>query len=166
MKIITDHIELVVWSILGVIVFMLIIMLILSVRISRLQRKITKMLGTSGDVLIEDAIINVQQMLSEQKTEQIQLRQMLDQLTQQMKRMKARSAVVRYNAFQETGSDLSFSIAVVDEGGNGHVLTGIRNRHETQVYAKPLVHGQSKYSLSPEEKEAINQALQDEQTKP
>ncbi len=148
-------------SILGVIVFMLIIMLILSVKFSRLQRQITKMLGTSGDVLIEDAIINVQQCFQNKKQNN-QLRQMLDQLAQQMKSMKAKVTIIRYNAFQETGSDLSFSIAVVDEGGNGHVLTGIRNRHETQVYAKPLVNGQSKYSLSPEEKEAINQALQDE----
>src|SRR5690606_1029203 len=126
----------------------LIIVLTLLVKFSKLKRRMKAMLGTSGDVHIEDAVMNIQQSLQEQRNEQQQLRFMLDQLAEKMKSMKAKSAIIRYNAFQETGSDLSFSIAVVDEGGDGHVLTGIRNRHDTQVYAKPLVKGQSKYSLS------------------
>lgn len=160
MNILTEYYEIIMLSVLSALVLLLIIVLTLLVKFSKLKRRMKAMLGTSGDVHIEDAVMNIQQSLQEQRNEQQQLRFMLDQLAEKMKSMKAKSAIIRYNAFQETGSDLSFSIAVVDEGGDGHVLTGIRNRHDTQVYAKPLVKGQSKYSLSPEEKEAINQALQ------
>ncbi len=59
--------------------------------------------------------------------------------------------LMRYNAFAEPGNDLSFSMALLDENGNGTVLSSIYGREESRVYAKPLVKGESTYSLTPEE---------------
>jgi hypothetical protein len=71
--------------------------------------------------------------------------------------MKSRLGVQRYNAFsQEGGSDLSFSIVILDEEQDGVVLTGIHGREQTFIYAKPVEKGQSSYSLSPEEKVLID----------
>lgn len=139
---------------------MFILILILFVRVSALKRRLRALLGNSEAKDIEEAIIQSHQQLAQMKEDQGWLRKELNMLAEQAKKMKARTAIVRYNAFHETGSDLSFSIAIVDEAGNGLVLTGIHNRAETQMYAKPLENGKSKYSLSPEEIEAINQALQ------
>lgn len=69
-----------------------------------------------------------------------------------------RVAVVRFNPFQDTGSDQSFSVAVLDDFGDGLVLTSIFNREGCRTYAKPILGGQSKYPLSSEEREAIKQA--------
>ena len=50
---------------------------------------------------------------------------------------------------------MSFSLAILSEEEEGIVLTGLHNRESSYVYAKPLKDGQSKYPLSPEEKEAV-----------
>ena len=67
--------------------------------------------------------------------------------------------IVRYNAFKDTGSDLSFTLALLDENNSGVVLNGIYARDSSNIYAKPIEKGESKYILSNEEKEAINRAI-------
>ena len=67
--------------------------------------------------------------------------------------------MVRYNAFRDTGSDLSFTLALLNEENSGVVLNGIYARDTSNIYAKPIEKGQSKYVLSEEEKEAINRAM-------
>ena len=68
--------------------------------------------------------------------------------------------LVRYDAFEDVGGRLSFSCALLDDLGTGVVMTSINGRHDTRVYAKPVSEGQSSYSLSIEEEEAIRQALE------
>jgi hypothetical protein len=67
-------------------------------------------------------------------------------------------AVVRYDAFQDVGNDLSYSIALLDSEDNGVVLTGIYGRDSTTTYAKPVSGGASQYVLTEEEEEAISDA--------
>ena len=67
-------------------------------------------------------------------------------------------AVVRYNAFQNVGSDQSFSIAMLDSDDNGFVLSGIFGRDSSTTYAKPLIAGVSDYVLTEEEENAIGLA--------
>jgi len=67
--------------------------------------------------------------------------------------------LLRYDAFEDVGGRLSFSCALLDDGGNGVVLTSINGRQETRVYAKPVQQGVSSYNLSLEEEEAIRRAL-------
>jgi hypothetical protein len=66
--------------------------------------------------------------------------------------------VVRFNAFQDTGSDLSFAVALLDAGENGLVVSSIYGREESRTYAKPVREGKSPYQLSGEEQEAIRRA--------
>lgn len=67
--------------------------------------------------------------------------------------------VVRFNAFRETGSDLSFAVAFLDAEKNGVVISSIYGREESRTYAKPLKGGQSCYPLGSEEQEAICKAI-------
>lgn len=68
--------------------------------------------------------------------------------------------MVRYNAFRDTGSDLSFSLALLNNHNDGVVLNGIYARDMSNIYAKPIENGRSKYVLSNEEKQAIEIAMQ------
>lgn len=70
--------------------------------------------------------------------------------------------IVRYNAFRDTGSDLSFTLALLNEHNDGVVLNGIYARDMSNTYAKPIEAGKSKYVLSEEEKEAIRKAIANE----
>ena len=67
-------------------------------------------------------------------------------------------AVIRYDAFGDMGGRLSFSAALLDEEGNGLVLTSINSRTETRTYAKGVRGGSGSSELSPEEHEAIAHA--------
>ena len=64
-------------------------------------------------------------------------------------------AVVRYDAFPDMGGRLSFSAALLDDAGDGIVLTSINGRSETRTYAKGVKAGASEHQLSPEEEQAI-----------
>ena len=67
-------------------------------------------------------------------------------------------AVVRYDAFEEMGGRLSWSLALLDDRGDGVVLTSIRGRNEARTYAKSVTGWRSDQELSPEETEAITHA--------
>jgi hypothetical protein len=64
-------------------------------------------------------------------------------------------AVVRYDAFGDMGGHLSWSLALLDDGGNGVVLTSIHGRSEARTYAKNISGWTSDQQLSPEEQEAV-----------
>ena len=68
--------------------------------------------------------------------------------------------LVRYNAFRDVGSDLSFAIALLDREDNGVVLNGLYGSESSNIYAKPIKNGKSSYQLSEEEKYAIEIAEQ------
>lgn len=67
--------------------------------------------------------------------------------------------IVRFNAFENTGSDLSFAIALLDAYKDGVILSSLFSRHESRIYAKPVKNGVSNYNLSDEEQEALDEAL-------
>jgi hypothetical protein len=69
---------------------------------------------------------------------------------------------LRYNAFADMGSELSFSIALLDKYNNGFVLTSIYGREKSVSFAKPIKNGESNVPLSPEEMIAIDRAIRGE----
>jgi hypothetical protein len=73
-----------------------------------------------------------------------------------------RFALVRYDAFEDMGGRLSFSVAVLDADGDGFVVTSINGRSETRTYAKPVRNLSSEHNLSDEEREAIAIAFEGE----
>jgi hypothetical protein len=88
-----------------------------------------------------------------------------EKLSQEIKNLKKESnffvqkvGIVRFNPFSEVGSDQSFSIALLDGKDDGVVITSLYTREENRIYGKPIKGGVSEYSLSEEEKEAIEKA--------
>lgn len=67
--------------------------------------------------------------------------------------------VVRFNPFADKGGDQSFVLAILDDHADGAVLNSLHTRTDVRVYAKPVVGGQSTYTLTAEEKEAIARAM-------
>lgn len=67
-------------------------------------------------------------------------------------------AVVRYDAFGDMGGHLSWSLALLDDHGNGSVLTSIHGRNDARSYAKQVTGWSCAQQLSPEEQEAIEAA--------
>ncbi len=68
--------------------------------------------------------------------------------------------IVRFNAFKDVGSNLSFALAMLDRENNGVVLNGIYGSEYSNIYAKPIKNAKSEYQLSDEEVNAIDLAIQ------
>ena len=83
-----------------------------------------------------------------------------DQLISELKDCIQRVGLVRFSAFENTGSDLSFSLALLDEKKNGIIISSLYGREESRTYAKSVKKGVSGYQLSEEEKKALAMALE------
>lgn len=74
------------------------------------------------------------------------------------KRHMQRLGFLRFNPFRDAGGDQSFALALTDQDGDGFVMSSLHSRDVTRVYGKPLVSWDSIYSLTDEEKQAIEKA--------
>jgi hypothetical protein len=68
-------------------------------------------------------------------------------------------ALVRYDAFTEMSGRMSFSLALLDDRGDGVTITAMTGRTDTRVYAKAVAAGEGEHDLSPEERQAVSSAL-------
>jgi hypothetical protein len=66
--------------------------------------------------------------------------------------------LVRYDAFGDVGGRQSWSVALLDDAGNGVVLTAIHGRSEARSYAKSIADWRSEQPMSPEEQDAVASA--------
>ena len=71
----------------------------------------------------------------------------------------ANTAIVRYDAYEDTGGHQSASLALLDAARNGIVLTAIQGRDYARIYIKELDRGRPSVALSPEEQEAVDRAM-------
>ena len=141
----------------GVIALVLAVVVLVSLR--RIRRDLT-LLAADGDAPSFVSAVARQ-------TEQVRaLRLEVDDLATLLARTRTELAdalrhvsVVRYDAFGDMGGRLSFSAAMLDDGGDGLVLTAIHGRSETRSYMKGVKGGSSEASLSPEEQQAVSYAL-------
>jgi hypothetical protein len=68
-------------------------------------------------------------------------------------------AVVRYDAYENTGGHQSASVALLDSSRSGLVLSAIQGRDYARIYIKELDDGRAAVSLSPEEQQAVERAM-------
>lgn len=66
--------------------------------------------------------------------------------------------ILRFNPFSETGGEQSFALALLDRNESGVVLLSLHSREGTRIYAKPIKNGKSRYNLSKEELQALEEA--------
>jgi hypothetical protein len=69
-------------------------------------------------------------------------------------------SLLRYDALEGSGGRQSVSLALLDASSNGVVLTAIQDREYARIYVKQLVGGESDVELSPEERRAVEAAVQ------
>jgi hypothetical protein len=142
----------------GVAVLSLGLALALTVRFNRLATAHEALLaGDTGATFVE-AVTRQHREAEALRTEVSNLREDLAAARADLSDALRHVAVVRYDAFGDMGGRLSFSAALLDDAGDGLVLTSINGRSETRTYAKGVKAGESDHSLSPEELQAIGYA--------
>ena len=117
------------------------------------------LLGRGSSDLIDFAVA-LQGRLDETHRNLDELASDIAQLGRRVDGVVSRVAVVRYDAYENTGGHQSASVALLDASRTGVVLTAIQGRDYARIYVKEMEDGRSPVALSPEEQEAVDRAMQ------
>lgn len=142
---------------LAILLIAFIFVLAKTVSLDKKYKKFMKKLGESEN--LEEDLENFMYKVERVEKQNAEILGTINGLDKDIEGCIQKVGIVRYSAFQDTGSDLSFTLALLDEKNNGVVLNGIYSREMSNIYAKPVEGGKSSYTLSVEEQQAINNAL-------
>ncbi|WP_427340728.1 DUF4446 family protein [Caloranaerobacter sp. DY30410] len=137
------------------VIFLLLLNIISQIRISSITKKYNKLVEGVDKDSLEDLIFEYIEEVKDMRKETEAIKNMCEKLDSKLKFAVQRVGFVRYNAFNDVGSDLSFSVALLDDNLNGFVISSLFGRNECNTYAKPIFNGKSNYALSDEEIQAI-----------
>ena len=145
-----------------IILLLFIIVIVLIKDINKLEAKYRRLMkGTSSKNLEEMLVEKIDSIEDNKKIAEDALEE-CKKLDKKIQKCVQKVSIVRYKAFENVGSDLSFSIALLDNDNDGIILTGIYGRQDSTTYAKPVDKGISRYDLSEEELYVLNEAMKKE----
>lgn len=155
-----DNLALVVGAMGGVIIGLIVVAVVQSRRLRRAADAYRSLLSDSQGG-------SLQQLLDAHIAKVVDVGAQLERLAQLHEYLEVRSrgslqhvGLVRFNPFEDTGSDQSFAIAMLDDRRDGIVLSSLHGRGQTRVFAKPVEGGESTHALSDEEAQAIHVAVE------
>jgi hypothetical protein len=144
-------------AVLGILLYMQ------SARLNRLERQFRALMKGSGatslTMSLGDLVADQAERLESARSELDQMRKAVSGLEAPVARSVQNIGVVRYNPFGDTGGDQSFAVALLDQQGDGVVMSSLHGRAATRFYAKPVKGSASAVTLSEEEELAIQQAM-------
>ena len=141
-----------------IIILLFIMVIVLFKAVGRVETRYKKFMKGSSNNSLEEMLLERLNNIEEAKEVSEQAIKECQRLELKMKDCIQKVAIMRYKAFENVGSDLSFSIAMLDDKNDGVLLTGIYGRQESTTYAKPIDKGISRYDLSEEELYVLNEA--------
>ena len=159
MKAMMDNMPFIVVGMGVILLIMLGIMINQGLKLSYMKKRYRKMMaGVDG--------ANIERMLMGHIDEVKKVVEKSEQLDVENKRIDAllqtavtRVGVVRFRAFEDMGSDLSYAVALLDSHNDGVVLSSIFGREDSRSYVKPIEAGHSSYTLTQEEEQALEKAM-------
>lgn len=127
-------------------------------KIKKLRNKYNRLINGVHEGNIEEILMECIERVNKVELKNRELDTRINILEHRLASCIQKVGIVRFNAFEDTGSDLSFAIALLNENDDGVVLSSIFSRESSYTYAKPVIAGNSKYPLSAEEIKAIDLA--------
>ncbi|MCR5559055.1 MAG: DUF4446 family protein [Schwartzia sp.] len=160
LKLITLNANYIIVGLSGLVLLLFFIIIWQGVSISGLKKRYNKMMsgeetGASFEKMMLDHIDQVR-VVSEKIEKLNEKNKELDALLQLA---ITNVGVVRFRAFEDMGSDLSYAVALLDSNHDGVILSSIFDREDSRSYVKPIEKGKSSYTLTKEEEEAMRKAL-------
>lgn len=156
-----------VYIIIGLVVLsivFLIISIVNSAKCSSLKKKYNAfMQGKDGKSLEDDILFRLEQ-IDELIESNAANERNIDLIFKRLQTSFQKYGMIKYDAFDEMGGKLSFTLAMLNERNDGYVLNVVHSREGCFSYVKEIIAGNPILSLSPEEQEALEDALlKDEQ---
>jgi hypothetical protein len=147
------------------VIVLVILTLVSNARTKKMRVKYLAFINGSPGENMEQIMISLKARLYELEQAQKDMQRQLVSQQQQIQAKKGNIGLTRYNTFQDGGSDISFSMAIVNDAQDGMVLSALNNREQSFIYAKQVERGTSSYfKLSEEEIKAIELATHGEES--
>jgi hypothetical protein len=139
---------------------LLVLCLILALLVIRLENRLKKMLGGKSAKNLEESVNNLHKSTEELKAFRTDSIEYLKNIEARLKRSIQGVETVRFNPFKGTGEggNQSFSTALVNEKGDGAVISSLYSRDRVSVFSKPLKKFSSEFEMTAEEHEATKKA--------
>jgi len=143
----------------GIVFLLFVWLVVLSVQLSVIRRRYRVVNEAAKRGNLAGTINQCVKDIDEIETQLKEAKLYQEQTWNQLQGVIQRVGMVRFDAFGDAGGKLSFAAAMLNESGDGLIVSSINGRQESRCYAKPVKGGQSSYTLSREEKEAIAKAM-------
>ncbi len=158
-KLALDNIVVIVAA-LGILALLLLLLTInLYMKVNYMKKRYRKMMtGADGSNLERMLIGHINEMKAVAEGNE-RIKQENERLDALLQLAITRVSVVRFRAFDDMGSDLSYAVALLDSHNNGVILTSIFGREDSRSYVKPVENGTSTYALMAEEQQALDEAM-------
>lgn len=142
------------------VIFILFIMNIVSlVKINKMKKKYNSFMEGSDGTTLEETIISRFRQVDDLKVKQELQEKDISALKANILKTYQKFGLVKYDAFNEMGGQLSFSLAMLDKNNNGFLLNTVHNREGSYTYVKEIFDGKSDINLSEEEERALDKAI-------
>ena len=142
----------------ALVVIMLIIMIINMVQIFKLKKRYKIFMSGKNARNLEKTLIERLEQVDELLDANAANEKNIKILFNKMRFTFQKVGLVKYDAFNEMGGKLSFSLALLNEKNDGFVMNAVHSREGCYTYVKEIIDGNSIIVLSPEEQEALNMA--------
>ena len=153
----TDNFLLMLSIMVGILTIGFISILYSNIKLKNKYNKFMKKIGNGKN--IEEDLENYMYRVERVERQNAEIISYCKNLDDEVAKCIQKVGMVRYSAFKDTGSDLSFAVAMLDENNDGVVFNGIYSREMSNIYGKAIVNGKSEYTLSKEEEEALYKAI-------
>jgi len=158
-NIINQNISFIVMGLLIIILLLFIIVVSLISSTKKLEKKYRRLMRGSNNKNLEELINSKLDEIDNASARADEAINECKVIKEEIKGCVNKVAIMRYKAFPDVGSDLSFSIAILDSYNDGVLISGIYSRQDSITYAKPVDKGISRYELSGEESYVLNEAI-------
>lgn len=159
MQLITNFQPIIMVLLIVLVIVLTLLVIIQFKMINRVEKRYRKFMRGTDNKNIEELINLYLQNVDKALEETQGIKDLYNSLNEKLDTCIQKVAIMRYRAFEDVGSDLSYSIALLDGKNNGIVITGIYGRNESTTYSKPIDKGISRYELSDEEKYVLTEAI-------
>ena len=142
-------------------IFMVMLFFLVTMRmdISDMRRRYKKMMGESDGLELERMLNEHADIMKRISGDMRRVDGEISNINALLEKAITRVAIIRYNAFDDTSSDLSFSLALLDDNNTGVIISSLYGRDTSQTYAKPIINGNSpQYKLTDEEIQVLKEA--------
>ncbi len=144
----------------AVVLFILLIILIVMMnKLGKLKKKYEKFMSGKEAKSLEKDIIGLYEDNKFMKITVEKNKKDIRTLYKKLETTYQKCGIVKYDAFQQMGGKLSFSLALLNENNDGFILNSVHSTDGCYSYTKEIVNGECQISLGEEEKQALEQAM-------